>query len=81
MLRITHYLIATVALLALVLVSAWFASPWLVAQLAPRFAQTLGVDALWIYTHLHRGELQGFKTGMLEEVIGQHASCALQRDA
>jgi len=48
MLRITHYLIATIALLALVLVSAWFASPWLVAQLAPRFAQTLGVDALSI---------------------------------
>ena len=48
MLRITHYLIATIALLALVLVSVYFASPWLVDRLAPRFAQTLGVDALSI---------------------------------
>jgi len=48
MLRITHYLIATVALLALVAVSVYFASPWLVDRLAPRFAETLGVDALSI---------------------------------
>ncbi len=48
MLRVSQYLIAAVALLALALVSAYFALPWLVVQLAPRFAHTLGVDALSI---------------------------------
>ena len=46
MLLATRYLIASAVVFVLLLAGAYLGSPWLIGVLAPRLAETLGVDAI-----------------------------------